>query len=86
MDGVDGLCSNVRPGRKSKKVEFDMHPNSAHTVRYPIIPMSAPKRYPIKITAILKKLGTGTTDAIEKFLYVEVSTSSLSCGNLCRSD
>ena len=72
MDGVDGLCSNVRPGKKSKKVEFEMQPNSAHNVKYPIIPMEA-KKYPIKVTAIVKKLGSGDTDAIQKDLYVVVS-------------
>ena len=73
MDGVDDLCSNTRPGRKSKKVEFEMQPNSAHTVQYPVIPMAAPKKYPIKVTAIRKKLGKGETDAIQKDLYVTVS-------------
>ena len=73
MDGLDHLCSNTRPNRKSKKVEFEMQPNSAHTVQYPVIPMAAPMMYPIKVTAIRYMLGQHGTDAIQKDLYVTVS-------------
>lgn len=76
MDGVDGLCSNVKPGRKSDRIEFEMTPNSAHTVRYPIIPMYAPKKYPIKVTAIKKQFGIGQADTIGKILSVVVCTAS----------
>ena len=75
MDGQEDLCSNTRPGQKSKQVEFGMSPNSAHEVRFPVIPMVAPRKYPIKITAILNKLGVGQVDSIEKNLYVVVSNS-----------
>ena len=73
MDGQKDLCSNTRPGQKSKQVEFEMSPNSAHEVRFPVIPMVAPRKYPIRITAILTKMGVGQVDAIEKNLYVIVS-------------
>ena len=79
MDGVDDLCSNTRPGRKSKKVEFEMQPKSAHTVQYPVIPMAAPKKYPIKVTAIRKKLGKGETDSIQKDIFVTVSIVTAPC-------
>ena len=72
MDGVEGLCSNVKPDTKSKRRAFRMTPNSAHTVQFPIIPLSA-RVYPIKISAVLIKKGTPQADAIEKKLHVVVS-------------
>ena len=76
MSGVTDLCSNVRPGRKSKKVEFKMQPNSAHTVQYPIIPMYA-KRYPIEVIAVMNKKGSGRGDAIRKYLNVKVGATAV---------
>ena len=72
MDGVEGLCSNVNPGTKSKRRAFRMTPNSAHTVQFPIIPLSSGV-YPIKVSAVLIKRGTPQTDAIRKKLLVVVS-------------
>ena len=73
LDGQRGMCSDAKPEKKSKAIRFEMVPNSAHTVRYPIIPLEA-RRFPIKVSAVLRKKGEGFQEAIEKKLYVAVST------------
>ena len=73
LDGQKGMCSDAKPEKKSRAIRFEMVPNSAHTVRYPIIPLVA-RQFPIKVSAVLIKKGKGFQDAIEKKLYVVVST------------
>ena len=73
LTGKEDMCSDAKPEKKSKAIRFEMVPNSAHTVRYPIIPLVA-RKFHIKVSAVLMKKSIPYQDRIEKKLYVVVST------------
>jgi hypothetical protein len=71
LEAVEGLCFGTSPGIPSPRKSIEVGPNSATTVRFPIMPLKAGK-FSVKVTAIVTELGLPTVDIIEKDLYVEV--------------
>jgi hypothetical protein len=71
LEAVDGLCYGTAPGKPSPRKIIEVGPNSATTVRFPLIPLKAGK-FSVKITAIVTEAGMPMVDIIEKNLYVVV--------------
>ncbi|XP_060581763.1 venom factor-like [Ruditapes philippinarum] len=69
LEAVEGLCYGTAPGKPSPRKEIEVSPNSATTVRFPMIPLKAGK-FSVKITAIVTDMGIPDVDIIEKDLYV----------------
>ncbi|XP_060597411.1 complement C3-like [Ruditapes philippinarum] len=69
LEAVDGLCYGTAPGKPSPRKIIEVGPNSATTVRFPLIPLKAGK-FSVKITAIVTEAGMPMVDIIEKNLYV----------------
>jgi hypothetical protein len=71
LEAVEGLCYATAPGKPSPRKVIEVGPNSATTVRFPLIPLKAGK-FSVKITAIVIEAAVSTVDVIEKNLYVVV--------------
>ena len=72
LEGVNGLCYGTEPGQPSPKKQLNLGPNTASTVRFPVIPLKA-GIFAVKVTAIVTNLGIPDVDVIEKPLFVVVS-------------
>lgn len=70
MEGVEGICSLARPGKRSPVQTFSVDANSAYTAVFTIVPLKV-GTFPIRVEAFVDFSG----DIIVKDLLVEVSTA-----------
>ncbi|XP_053373562.1 venom factor-like [Mercenaria mercenaria] len=69
LEAVEGLCYSNEPGKPSPRKYLEMSPNSANTVKFPMVPLTD-GLFPITVTAIVTNLGIPQVDVIEKKLHV----------------
>jgi hypothetical protein len=68
---TNGLCHGTAPDKPSPRKVIEVGPNSATTVRFPLIPLKAGK-FQVEVVAIVHEEGMPMVDRIKKLLFVVV--------------